>query len=82
MPIAETALIEALRRAAPVADIARALGVAPAELAAARDAFLAGRARIGDMRVAGTVSAKVEILRDRADGDAERLTCEVRLDAW
>jgi hypothetical protein len=25
---------------------------------------------------------RVEILRDRADGDAERLTCEVRLDAW
>jgi len=66
MPIAETALIEALRRAAPVADIARALGVAPAELAAARDAFLAGRARIGDMRIPGTVSAKVEILRDRS----------------
>ena len=25
---------------------------------------------------------RMEILRDRADGDAERLTCEVRLDAW
>ncbi|NBW86682.1 MAG: PDZ domain-containing protein, partial [Planctomycetia bacterium] len=25
---------------------------------------------------------RVEILRDRADGTAERLTCDVRLDAW
>jgi penicillin amidase len=66
MPIAEDRIIDALRADTSLADIARAVGAAEDELAAARDAFLAERARIGDMRIVAGVRAPVEILRDRA----------------
>jgi penicillin amidase len=66
MTIAEDRIIAALRADQDLADISRALGAAPGELAAARDAFLAERARIADMRITAAVHAPVEILRDRS----------------
>jgi penicillin amidase len=66
MPIADDTIIAALRADGSLADIARALGADAAELAAARDAVLAERARIPDMRIAAAVRAPVEILRDRS----------------
>ena len=66
MTIAEDRIIAALRADQDLADISRALGAAPGELAAARDAFLAERARIADMRITAAVHGPVEILRDRS----------------
>ena len=48
MPIAEDKIIDALRKDGSLADIARAIGADAAELASARDALLAERARITD----------------------------------
>jgi penicillin amidase len=64
-PLSDAILIDAMRRDEPLDDVARALGVAPAELVAARDAMLKRRARIGDQRIAAALRAPVEILRDR-----------------
>ena len=66
MPIAEDKIIEALRKDGSLADIARAIGADAAELVSARDALLAERARITDMRLPAAVRGPVEILRDRS----------------
>ena len=63
--LSDAVLIDAMRRDDSLADMAGALGVTPAELAAARDAMLRRRARIGDQRIAAALRAPVEILRDR-----------------
>lgn len=58
-------LFAALRSSEPFDAVAKASGASPEALAAARDAFLAKNARIGDTKIKGAVKGKVEILRDR-----------------
>jgi penicillin amidase len=62
----EAALLAALRGSGSVDEICAASGVPRGEFLAARDAMLRRLATIGDARIAGKVSGKVEILRDRA----------------
>ena len=66
MTLDESRMLAALRGAEPVETICRASGLTPDAFAAARDAYLARHARLGDQRLTGAVSGKVEILRDRA----------------
>ncbi|BBK32516.1 penicillin amidase [Stella humosa] len=66
MTISQSALLAALAGAEPIEDVCRASGATAAELAAARDAFLAGQGAIGDAVLTGPVGGRVEILRDRA----------------
>jgi penicillin amidase len=66
MTLTEESLLAQLRRAEPIEAISRAIGATPAEFAAARDAYLAKAAQLGDRRMTGAVGGKVEILRDRA----------------
>jgi penicillin G amidase len=64
--ISDSALLDAMRARTPIADLARTLSTTPAELAAARDAWLARQVPAANARVTARVGAKVEILRDRA----------------
>ncbi len=66
MQLDDAALLAALRGARSPEAICRDLGVAPAAFNAARDAWLARHAVLGDRTLAGPVGATVEILRDRA----------------
>ncbi|MBM3524532.1 MAG: penicillin acylase family protein, partial [Alphaproteobacteria bacterium] len=66
MAIDDGRLLDALRGAGPIDDICKTIGASRAEFVAARDAFLARHARIGDQRLKGPVGGKVEILRDRS----------------
>jgi penicillin G amidase len=64
--ISDSALLDALRARTPIAELARTLSTTPAELAAARDAWLARQVPAANARLTARVGAKVEILRDRA----------------
>ncbi|MBL8700879.1 MAG: penicillin acylase family protein [Alphaproteobacteria bacterium] len=66
MTFDDTTLLAALRGGETIEAICKASGAKPAEFAAARDAWLARHARLGDQRLTGAVGGKVEILRDRA----------------
>lgn len=66
MALDDIKLLAALRGTDSIEAICAASGATRAEFVAARDAFLAGRARLGDQRLTGAVGGKVEILRDRA----------------
>ena len=67
MPLDDAALLAALR-GCPAArgDLPRLPAYLAAEFNAARDAWLARHAALGDRTLAGPVGATVEILRDRA----------------
>lgn len=66
MPLDAVQLLAALRGQRTVAAVCAEAGVDVAAFDAARDRFLADRARIGDGSRAGAVGGKVEILRDGA----------------
>jgi penicillin amidase len=66
MTIDDKALLSALQSAEPIDAICRAAGTTPEAFAAARDAYLARRAKPADKVLKGGVGGKVEILRDRA----------------
>lgn len=66
MPLDDTVLLTALRGAKPVEEICRAVGASAAEFGAARDEFLRRQAAVTDRGIAGAVSGRVEIKRDRA----------------
>lgn len=66
MAFDDTTILAALRSGDTIEAICKASGATPAAFAAARDAYLARHARLGDQRLTGAVGGKVEILRDRA----------------
>lgn len=66
MTISDSALVAALRARTPFDELARSLSTTPAELAKARDAWLAKQVPAADAKLTGKVGARVEILRDRA----------------
>jgi penicillin amidase len=66
MTISDSALLEALRAKTPLDELAKHLATTPAELAQARDAWLARQTPKLDGRITAPVGSRVEILRDRA----------------
>jgi len=66
MALDDAALLAALKDERQVAAVCAAAGVTQAEFAAARSAWLRRHATIPDQRLNAGVSARVDILRDRA----------------
>ncbi|HEY0421562.1 MAG TPA: penicillin acylase family protein, partial [Acetobacteraceae bacterium] len=62
----ETMLLSTLRSHDRIDEVCRIAGMTPADFNAERDGFLHRHALLGDQQVHGAVSAKVEILRDKA----------------